>query len=87
MSKLYQIAGYFFLGVSTVGLISYSSYTFQLLKNWGISLGVMAIIIMILAAITDDAMINYFKTDRLTYLGSVIGLTALLVVGVVIQWQ
>ncbi|MGL6283944.1 MAG: hypothetical protein ACRC2J_16195 [Microcoleaceae cyanobacterium] len=87
MSKLYQIAGYFFLGVSITGLISYSSYTFQLLKNWGISLGIISILFCILAAVTDDAMIAYFKTDRLTYLGSVIGLTTLLIIGVVIQWQ
>ena len=87
MSKLYQIAGYFFLGVSTVGLISYSAYTFQTLKNWGISLGAIALGLLIIAAITDDAMINYLKIDRLTYLGCVIALAFLLIIGVVIQWQ
>jgi hypothetical protein len=87
MSKLYQIVGCFFLGVSLTGLISYSSYTFQVLKNWGISLGVIALGMLIIAAITDDAAIAYLKINRLTYLGCVIAVAFLLIIGVVIQWQ
>jgi hypothetical protein len=87
MNKIYNLAGYFLLGMSAVGLIAYSCQTFDRLRGWGQSLGAISLIVLILLAITDDAMINYLKITRLAYLGIIIGSTIFLLVGVLIQWQ
>lgn len=87
MNKIYSLAGYFFLGMSAVGLIAYSCQTFDRLRGWGQSLGAIALLTLILLAITDDAMTSYLKISRLTYLGLIIGSAVFLLVGVFIQWQ
>lgn len=87
MNKIYSLAGYFLLGMAVIGIVSYSCQTFTRLKPWGQSLGAISLIVLILLAITDDAMINYLKITRLAYLGIIIGSTIFLLVGVLIQWQ
>jgi hypothetical protein len=87
INKLYSIAGYFYLGMATVGIIAYSCQTFDRLKSWGHALGAVALLTLILLAVVDDAMINYLKISRLAYLGVIIGSAVFLLVGVLIQWQ
>lgn len=87
INKLYSIAGYFYLGMATVGIIAYSCQTFDRLKSWGHALGAVALLTLILLAVTDDAMTAYLKVSRIAYLGAIIGVTVFLLIGVFIQWQ
>ena len=87
MEKIYKSIGFFLIGLSISGCLSYTAYTFQILRFWGLSLIGIITIIFIILFIIDDYAIEYFSISRLQYLGLLICIAFMIFIGITIQLQ
>lgn len=88
VSKFYCLIGSFLTGVALSGLISYSAYTFPLLRKWAFCLVLILAVIFVIAGILDEQLALWLGiSSHRAYLALLIGIFAVLLIGGVIQWQ
>lgn len=86
MGKFYTLVGCFLIGVSSVGLFSYTAYAFESLRMYGFWLAVTAGLLLLVGGIADDFICQALGMDYQTYIGSLIAVVAILILGGVISW-
>lgn len=86
MSKAYTLTGYFLIGVSIVGLFSYSAYAFPRLQYYGFWLSIIASLLFVIAGVADDFFANVLGLSYQQYIGALISAIALVMIGSLIQW-
>ena len=86
MSKAYVLLGYFLIGVSVVGLFSYSAYAFPRLQYYGFWLSIITSLLLVIAGVADDFFASVLGLSYQQYIGALISAIALLIVGSLIQW-
>jgi uncharacterized membrane protein len=86
MGKFFNLIGCFIIGVSIVGLFSYTAYAFETLRMYSFWLSVVAAILIAVAALADDFLCGVLGVTYQEYLGLLISVIAILLIGGVIQW-
>ena len=86
MGKFFVLFGYFTLGVSAVGLFSYTAYAFETLRMYSFWLVLTAVIFVAVAAIADDFLAQALGLTHQEYIGILLIAIAVLIIGGVIQW-
>lgn len=86
MGKAFQVTGFFLIGVSVAGVFSYSAYAYELLRMYGFWLSVVTALALFTMAICDDFFASILGLSYPMYVGGLISLIAVLVVGGVVQW-
>ncbi|AFZ15522.1 hypothetical protein Cri9333_4746 (plasmid) [Crinalium epipsammum PCC 9333] len=86
MGKAFELVGYFLIGISITGLFSYSSRAFANLQPYGFWLSVAASLLLIVAGVADDFFCSVLGLSYQNYIGALISVIAVLIVGGVIQW-
>ena len=86
MGKFFVLVGYFTLGVSVVGLFSYSAYAFETLRMYSFWLACTAVIFVAVGAIADDFLAERLGLTHQEYIGTLVSIIAILIIGGVIQW-
>jgi hypothetical protein len=86
MGKFFVLLGYFTVGVSTVGLFSYTAYAFEALRMYSFWLALTAVIFVAVGAIADDFLAEVLGLTHQQYIGTLLSAIAVLLIGGVIQW-
>lgn len=86
MAKLYTLFGYFLIGVSSVGLFSYTAYAFPSLRMFSFWLVVTAALMLLVCAIADDWICEILGLSYQNYIGSLVATVAVLILGGVVAW-
>jgi hypothetical protein len=86
MSKAYTLVGYFLIGVSVVGLFSYSAYAFPNLQYYGFWLSVIISLLFVIGGVADDFFASVLGLSYQQYIGALISAIALVIIGGLIQW-
>ena len=85
MSKAFELVGYFLIGVSVTGIFSYSAKAFTNLQPYGFWLSVAASLLLILAGVADDYFVSILEMSYESYIGALITVIVILIIGGVIQ--
>ncbi len=86
MGKFYNLVGCFLIGVSTVGLFSFTAYAFESLRMYSFWLVVTAALLLLVCAIADDFIAEALGLTYQIYIGSLVATVAVLILGGVIAW-
>lgn len=86
MGKFYTLFGYFLIGVSSVGLFSYTAYAFPTLRMYSFWLVVTAGLLLLVGAVADDWICELLGMTYQQYIGSMVAVIAILILGGVIAW-
>jgi len=86
MAKVYTFCGYFLIGVSTVGLFSYTAAAFPNMAAFSFWLSVVASILLIVAGLADDFLSEALGLTYHQYIGALISAVAISLIGGLIQW-
>jgi hypothetical protein len=87
IAKFYCLLGSFLLGVALSGLVSYSAYTFPLLRKWAFCLLLIITISFVIAGIVDEQLALWLGVSYRAYIALMIGLFVTFLIGGLIQWQ
>lgn len=85
MSKGFQLIGYFLVGVSVTGIFSYSAKAFSNLQPYGFWVSVAVSLLLIVAGVCDDYFASVLGLSYQSYIGALISVIAVLIIGGVIQ--
>lgn len=85
MGKAFLLGGYFLIGVAITGLFSYSAVAFINLQIYGFWLLVAVSLLLILAGVADDYFASILGLNYETYVGALISVIVILIIGGVIQ--
>ncbi|HEY9876021.1 MAG TPA: hypothetical protein V6D12_21500 [Candidatus Obscuribacterales bacterium] len=86
MHKVYQFCGYFLIGVSSVGLFSYTAVAFPNMAAFTFWISVVASIMLIVAGLADEFLAQWLGLGYYQYIGLVISLVAIALIGGLLQW-
>jgi len=86
MGKAIQLGGYFLLGVSVCGLFSYTAYVIPRFQYYAFWLVVVVNLLFVVAGLTDDFLASAMGVDYQSYIGGLIVLIAIVLVGSLVQW-
>jgi len=86
MAKVYQFCGYFLIGVSAVGLFSYTAVAFPNMAAFTFWISIVASVMLIVAGLADDFLANWLGLEHLQYVGLIISIVAIAIIGGVLQW-
>ena len=86
MGKAFILSGYFLLGVNIVGLFSYTAYAFPAFANYAFWLLITVSLILIVSALADDYLAEVMGISYQTYVGGLIAIVALILIGSLLQW-
>ena len=87
MSRFYTILGCFLIGVGVVGTVSYSASIFPQLRSWAFWMSILVAISFVIAAITDEFIVQYFEIPYKQFIFGLVGLLATVIIGGLIQWR
>lgn len=87
MARVYTAAGYFLISASFSGIPSYLSYSYPALRWWAFWLGATVFCLLLVGALLDDFLVDYFEISRRTYWGCILGFAISAILGGIIQWQ
>jgi len=86
MAKAYQFAGYFLIGASVVGLLSYTAYAFPPMQAYAFWISVVASLLLIVAGLADEFLSEAMGLTYQQYIGGMISAIAVIIIGSIIQW-
>lgn len=86
MGKFYTLFGCFLIGVSSVGLFSYTAFAFESLRMYSFWLVVTVALLLLASAIADDWFCEILGLSYQTYIGGLVTIIAVLILGGVISW-
>lgn len=86
MSRIYILSGYFLVGVSIVGLFSFSASIFPNFRAYGFWLAVVIALILTALGLCDDYFAEVLGMSEYQYVGFLVSITLVLIVGGIIQW-
>lgn len=86
MGKFYTLFGCFLIGVSSVGLFSFTAYAFEPLRMYSFWLVVTAALLLLVCAIADEWMAEALGLTYQNYIGLLVATVAVLILGGVISW-
>ncbi len=86
MSKLFILTGYFILGISVVGLFSFTASIFPNFRAYGFWMAVVVALIIAVLGLCDDYFAELFGMNQQQYIGFMASVALVLIVGGIIQW-
>ncbi len=86
MGKAYTMIGHFLIGVSCVGLFSFTAYAVPQFQYYGFWLTVIVSILFIIAGVADEFFANAMGLSYQQYIGLLITAIAVILIGGLIQW-
>lgn len=86
MGKVYSFIGCFLIGVSCVGLFSFTAYAVPQFQYYGFWLSVIVSILFVIAGICDEFFASAMGLSYQQYIGLVITAIAVILIGGLIQW-
>ncbi len=86
MGKAYVMAGYFLLGVSCVGLFSFTAYAVPQFQYYGFWLTVIVSILFVIAGVCDEFFASAMGLSYQEYIGLLITAIAVILIGGILQW-
>jgi len=86
MHKLYQFSGFFLIGVSAVGLISYTAVAFPNMAAFSFWISVVASIMLIIAGLADEFFSQWLGLSYPQYRGLIMSLVGIALIGGLIQF-
>ena len=86
MGKTIQLGGYFLLGVSCCGLFSYTASVVPRFQYYAFWLVVVVSLLFIVAGLVDDYLSEVMGVTYTQYVGGLITMIAITVLGAIVQW-
>ena len=86
MYRIYKFCGYFLIGVSAVGLFSYTAVAFPNMAAFTFWISVVASIMLIVAGLADEFLAQWLGLGYYQYIGLVISLVAIALIGGILPW-
>ncbi|HEY9692220.1 MAG TPA: hypothetical protein V6D15_08455 [Oculatellaceae cyanobacterium] len=86
MGKFYTFIGYFLIGVSSVGLFSYTAFAVPQFQYYGFWLTVIVSILFIIAGVADEFFASAMGLSYQQYIGALISAIAVIIIASLIQW-
>ncbi|MGB3206457.1 MAG: hypothetical protein WBB28_15835 [Crinalium sp.] len=86
MGKVYSFVGCFLIGVSSVGLFSFTSYAIPQFQYYGFWLTVIVSILFIIAGVCDEFFASAMGLTYQQYIGALITAIAVTLIGGILQW-
>lgn len=86
MGKVIQLGGYFLIGVSCCGLFSYTAFVVPRFQAYAFWLVVVVSLCFIVAGLVDDFLSEAMGVTYIQYVGGLITLIAIVMLGSVVQW-
>jgi len=86
MHKIYKFCGYFLIGVSVVGLFSYTAVAFPNMAAFSFWISVVASILLIVAGLADEFLAEALGLNYQQYIGALISTVAIALIGGILQW-
>lgn len=86
MGKFYTLLGSFLVGVSTVGLFSFTAYAFETLRMYSFWLVVVVALVLLAGAVADEFFAEALGLSIQQYIGWMIATVVILILGGTIAW-
>ena len=86
MGKAVQLGGYFLIGVSCCGLFSYTANVVPRFQFYAFWLVVVISLCFVVAGLVDDFLAEIMGISYQQYVGGLITIITIIVLGSVIQW-
>lgn len=87
MPKLYQLLGYFLIGVSLFGFLGYAIHSIPKLSEWAISLLSISILTVFILIVVKDLFVEYLEINDFQYIGWLIVFCLMAIIGISIQMR
>ena len=87
MSKLYQLCGYFLVGISLFGGLGYAIHCIPKLLEWAIYLLAISVLTVLILVITKDLIVDILEIPDYQYIGWLILGVFMMIVGISIQMR
>lgn len=87
MSKLYQLLGYFLIGISLSGTLGYAIKSIPKLSEWGIWLLSISVLSIIILVIVKDLLVDFLEITDVEYIGWLILFVLIVIIGVPLQMR
>lgn len=87
MSKLYQLCGYFLIGISLSGSLGYAVKSIPKLSEWGIWLLSISIVTVLILIIVKDLLVDFLGITDVEYVGWLILFILVTIIGISIQMR
>jgi hypothetical protein len=87
MPKLYQLFGYFLIGISVSGGLGYAIKSIPKLSEWGIYLLSISILTVLILIIVKDLLVDFLEITDVEYIGWLILFILVVIIGVPLQMR